>query len=216
MKPLMKKELRLVLTPVQLLFLLLSGLIMIPNYPYFITFFYTGLGIFLMMQSARENRDVSFMSVLPVAKGDCVRARIRLIVLIELLQVLFCVPFVLVRTLLVHYQNAVGMEANAAFLGMGLIMLGIFNRVFFPLHYKTGYNLGKPFLVSTAATTLFMIAAEILTHIPGIWFSTVCERYEPEQQLRQLPLLAAGAAIYAALTARACARSVRLFERVDL
>ncbi len=216
MKLLLKKECRLVLSPVQLLFLLLSGLLMIPNYPYFITFFYTGLGIFLMMQAARENRDAAFMSVLPVSKRDMVRARLALAALVELMQLASCVPFVLLRTYAVHMQNAVGMEANAAFLGVGAGMLGLFNRVFFPLHYKNGYDLGKPFLAATAVTALYMIAAEALTHIPGIWFSTVCESYAPAQQLHQLPLLAAGLAVFALLTLRAAQVSARRFASVDL
>ena len=53
---LLKKEWKLVMMPVPLLFLLLSGLVLIPNYPYYVTFFYTTLGIFLMMQSARKPR----------------------------------------------------------------------------------------------------------------------------------------------------------------
>ena len=65
---LFKKEWKLVMMPVPLLFLLLSGLVLIPNYPYYVTFFYTTLGIFLMMHSARENRDLYYMALLPITK----------------------------------------------------------------------------------------------------------------------------------------------------
>ena len=58
MKLLIKKEWKLTVTPVPLLFLLLSGLVLVPSYPYYVTFFYNALGIFLMLQAARENRDV--------------------------------------------------------------------------------------------------------------------------------------------------------------
>lgn len=44
MRALQWKEWRLSMSPVPLLFLLLSGLILIPNYPYYVTFFYNGLG----------------------------------------------------------------------------------------------------------------------------------------------------------------------------
>ena len=43
---LLKKEWKLVMMPVPLLFLLLSALVLVPNYPYYVTFFYTTLGIF--------------------------------------------------------------------------------------------------------------------------------------------------------------------------
>ena len=48
MKLLMKKEWKLTVTPVPLLFLLLSALVLVPSYPYYVTFFYNALGIFLM------------------------------------------------------------------------------------------------------------------------------------------------------------------------
>ena len=49
MKLLMKKEWKLTVTPVPLLFLLLSALVLVPSYPYYVTFFYNALGIFLML-----------------------------------------------------------------------------------------------------------------------------------------------------------------------
>ena len=67
---LLKKEWKLVMMPVPLLFLLLSALVLVPNYPYYVTFFYTTLGIFLMMQSARENRDLYYMALLPDKARD--------------------------------------------------------------------------------------------------------------------------------------------------
>lgn len=63
MKLLMKKEWKLTVTPVPLLFLLLSALVLVPSYPYYVTFFYNALGIFLMLQAARENRDVLRRSI---------------------------------------------------------------------------------------------------------------------------------------------------------
>ena len=74
MKLLIKKEWKLTVTPVPLLFLLLSALVLVPSYPYYITFFYNALGIFLMLQAARENRDVYYMALLPLTKRDLVRA----------------------------------------------------------------------------------------------------------------------------------------------
>lgn len=75
MKLLIKKEWKLTVTPVPLLFLLLSALVLVPSYPYYVTFFYNALGIFLMLQAARENRDVYYMALLPLTKRDLVRAR---------------------------------------------------------------------------------------------------------------------------------------------
>lgn len=56
MKELLKKEISLVLHPTNWLFLALSALVLVPNYPYYVTFFYTGLGIFFLCLSGRENQ----------------------------------------------------------------------------------------------------------------------------------------------------------------
>ena len=212
---LLKKEWKLVMMPVPLLFLLLSALVLVPNYPYYVTFFYTTLGIFLMLQSARENRDVYYMALLPVTKREMVRARFLFVVSIELLQVLACIPFMLLRASYGQVKNAVGIEANAAFLGLGFLMLGLFNRIFFPMHYKNAYDLGKPFLVSSVVLALYVFAAEALQHVLP-YLRDVCDSYAWEDQMRQLPVLLGGMLAYALLTLRSCRVSIRRFERADL
>lgn len=83
------------------------------------------------------------MALLPVTKREMVRARFLLVLSVEALQVLVCVPFMLLRASYGSVKNAVGIEANAAFLGLSLVLLGLFNRIFFPMHYKNAYDLGK-------------------------------------------------------------------------
>ena len=46
MKNLMRKELLLAMHPASMLFLLLSAMLLIPNYPYYVICFYTCLGTF--------------------------------------------------------------------------------------------------------------------------------------------------------------------------
>ena len=215
MKALQYKEWRLAMSPVPLLFLLLSGLILIPNYPYYVTFFYNGLGIFMLMQSMRENRDTAYMMLLPVTKAQMVRARFRTAMQLELLQILACVPFMLLRAGYGQLNNAVGIEANAAFLGLGLVQMGLFNLVFFPLHYKNAYDLGKPFVLASAAELLYIILAESCDHVIP-YMKTVCESYALDDQIRQLPVLLGGALIFAGLTVWARSVSTCRFEQVDL
>lgn len=212
---LFKKEWKLVMMPVPLLFLLLSGLVLIPNYPYYVTFFYTTLGIFLMMQSARENRDLYYMALLPVTKCEMVKARFSLVLTIEAMQVLACVPFLLLRASYGEVKNAVGMEANIAFLGFSLVLLGLFNRIFFPMHYKNAYDLGKPFVISSITLALGMVILETLQHVLP-YLKDVCDSYEAADQLRQLPVLLGGLLIFALLTCRSFSVSVRRFENADL
>ena len=212
---LLKKEWKLVMMPVPLLFLLLSALVLVPNYPYYVTFFYTTLGIFLMLQSARENRDLYYMALLPVTKREMVKARFLLVLSVEGLQMLVCIPLLLLRASYGELKNAVGIEANIAFLGLSLVLLGLFNRIFFPMHYKNAYDLGKPFIVSSAVLAVSIFVLEALQHVLP-YFSTVCDSYAPEDQLRQLPVLLGGAAIFALLTLRSYRLSVSRFEKADL
>ena len=215
MKALQSKNWRLAMSPVPLLFLLLSGLILIPNYPYYVTFFYNSLGIFMWMQSLRENRDTAYMMLLPVTKAEMVRARLRTVVQLELLQLLACVPFMVLRASYGHLNNAVGIEANAAFLGLGLVQMGLFNLVFFPMHYRNAYDLGKPFLAASTAELFYIVLAEACDHVI-LYMKTVCESYALSDQLRQWPMLLGGVAVFALLTWAAERRSVRRFEKVDL
>ena len=193
MKLLIKKEWKLTVTPVPLLFLLLSALVLVPSYPYYITFFYNALGIFLMLQSARENRDVYYMALLPLTKRDLVRARFSTIVTLQLLQALVCVPFMLIRRGYAEINNPVGIEANLAFLGFAFLLMGLFDLVFLPMHYKNAYDLGKPFVVSCIVQFFAIVLLETLDHIVP-YMKTVCESYAPADLVRQLPVLLCGIA----------------------
>ena len=215
MKLLMKKEWQLVVTPVPLLFLLLSALVLVPSYPYYVTFFYNALGIFLMLQAARENRDVYYMALLPVTKRDVVRARFSTVVTLQLLQITACIPFMLLRRSYAQINNPVGIEANLAFLGFGFVLMGLFNLTFLPMHYKNGYDLGKPFVVSSVVLFLAIVLLETLDHVVP-YMKTVCESYAPADLVRQLPVLLGGVAVYALVTYLAFRTSAARFEQVDL
>lgn len=186
----------LTVTPVPLLFLLLSALVLVPSYPYYVTFFYNALGIFLMLQAARENRDVYYMALLPLTKRDLVRARFSTIVTLQLLQALVCVPFMLLRRGYAEINNPVGIEANLAFLGFGFMLMGLFDLVFLPMHYKNGYDLGKPFVISSIVLFFAIVLLEALDHIVP-YMKTVCESYASADLVRQLPVLLGGMAVYA-------------------
>ena len=215
MKLLMKKEWKLTVTPVPLLFLLLSALVLVPSYPYYVTFFYNALGIFLMLQAARENRDVYYMALLPLTKRDLVRARFSTIVTLQLLQALVCVPFMLLRRGYAQINNPVGIEAILAFLGFGFMLMGLFDLVFLPMHYKNGYDLGKPFVISSIVLFFAIVLLEALDHIVP-YMKTVCESYASADLVRQLPVLLGGMAVYALEVWLAYRSSAARFVKVDL
>ena len=70
---LLYKEFKLALHPAAVLFLLLSSMMLIPNYPMYVLFFYNTLGIFFICLSGRENHDFAYSLSLP--ESDRVRMR---------------------------------------------------------------------------------------------------------------------------------------------
>lgn len=214
MKALLNKELRLAMHPTAPLFLALSALILVPNYPYYVTFFYTCLGIFFICLTGRENQDLFFTLLLPVEKSDLVRARMAAACLLQLAQGVTALAALLARQALDLPGNLAGMDANLAFLGLSYGMLGLFNLVFFPAYFGAPNRVGLAFLKGCAALAVYMLIAEGLTFtVP--FFRDVLDTpalWSPEKGL----VLAAGLAVYGLLTWLAFGRSRRRFERLDL
>ena len=94
---LLYKELRLSLHPTSYIFLALSLLMLVPNYPYYVTFFYMTLAVFFTCLSGRENQDLLYMALLPVRKRDIVSARMVSSCMLELALMVLCVPFAIIR-----------------------------------------------------------------------------------------------------------------------
>ena len=212
---LIKKELKLVLHPMNLVFLSFGAFLLIPSYPYYVTFFYTTLGIFMMTQTARENRDISYMMRLPIAKRDMVKARFCTVMLIELLQVIICIPFMIIRSGYAELNNPVGIEANIGFLGISLIMLGVFHLIFLAGFFKTAANVGLPFVWSSVAFFVMGAIAEIAIRVIP-YLRDTCDSMAADMQVKQIPVLVAGLLVYLLLTWLAYRISVRRFESLDL
>ena len=111
-----------------------------------------------------------------------------------------------------YRQNAL-MNANPFFLGTVLLIFGLFNLIFVGGYFKTGYKLGKPFVIYIIVAFLVVGAAEALHHFPG------CEAvnaFGSDHLSLQLLLFAGGAVLYALLTFLAYRKACRDFEKIDL
>ena len=75
MTNLLRKEFALAMHPITPLMLALSAMVLIPNYPYIVIFFYTAMSIFFTCLMGRENNDIVYSINLPVSKESIVRAR---------------------------------------------------------------------------------------------------------------------------------------------
>ncbi|MGN1020604.1 MAG: ABC-2 transporter permease [Aristaeellaceae bacterium] len=215
MKLLLRKELRLSLHPTAPMFLALSAMLLIPGYPYLVAFFYTGLAVFFTCLSGRENQDVFYAMLLPVAKRDIVRARLLTVSLLEMAQVLLAIPFAILRQRLIPDPNPVGMDANIALFGFALGQLGLFNLVFFRVYYRDVRKVGTAFLWGSSAVFLWICLVEASAHaVPFV--RDVLDTPDPLHLPQKLLTLLAGLALWALLTLRACRRAERDFDRQDL
>lgn len=215
MAKLLMKEFRLAMHPTNLIFLTLSTMLIIPNYPYYVTFFYTTLGLFFLCLNGRENHDIEYSITLPVRKQEIVKGRIGFAVLVELAQVLLAVPFALLRNRLQPVGNEVGMDANIAFFGLSLLMLGLFNLLFFPAYYKNPDKVGKAFVISSVYIFLYIVVVEGLAHIAP-FFHQQLDTPDPQFLTAKLAVLGIGAFLFAILSWVSYLISAKRFVRLDL
>lgn len=215
MKECLKKEFALAMHPTAPMFLLLSAMLLIPNYPYYVVFFYTGLAVFFTCLNGRENHDIAYMIQLPVAKRDIVRSRFAFVLLLEGAQMVLAIPFTILRQSLPMPGNTVGMDANISLFAFSFVMLGLFNLTFFSIYYKNVQQVGKAFVVSSIVAFVYMGIAEACTHVIPFMRDQL-DTPEPLFLPQKLIALAVGFVVFALLTGLAYKKSIRSFEQMDL
>ncbi len=215
MKNILKKEFLLAMHPTAIIFLLLSAMLLIPNYPYYIIFFYTGLAVFFTCLNGRENNDVFYTMTLPIPKRHIVKARFTLVILLEMLQIIIAIPFAVLRQNMFSIGNQAGMDANITLFGLSFIMLGLFNYVFFSIYYKNVNKVGKAFVTSSVIVFFYIVIAEVCAHtVP--FFKDYLDTKDTLYLGYKTIVLGVGMIIYAILTYLAYIKSVKNFEKLDI
>lgn len=211
---LLRKELTLTMHPSTIIFIALSAMLLIPNYPYLVVFFYTAMAVFFNNNYARENSDTLFTLMLPVSKRDMVKSRIVFSVLLEMASMILCVLFAILRQSMGE-PNYAGMDANIALFGFAFIMLGLFNFTFYSVYFKDVKRVGVSFLWSCLVMLLY-VAAEMACNFTVPFVRDVLDTPDSVNIAPKLAVLAIGAAIYALLTLAVYKKSVKNFERYDV
>lgn len=217
MNALLRKEMRLSALLLTYLFIGFAVMTLLPGYPILCGVFFITLGIFQSFQSAREANDIVFSALLPVAKRDVVKGKYQFVLLIELcgfaiMAVLTIIRMTVLADAPVYRQNAL-MTANPFFLGMALLLFGLFNTIFLGGFFKTAYKLGKPFVTYIVVVFAVTGAAEALHHFPGL---EALNAFGFDHFGLQLALFAAGALCFIALTVLSYKKACENFERIDL
>jgi len=216
MNPLLNKEIRLSANILSYIFIVFGLMTFLPGYPILCGAFFVTLGIFQSFQSAREANDIVYSALLPIAKKDVVKGKYQFSVMIELAAFLVMAIITVIRmTVLadaeVYHQNAL-MNANPFFLGMALVIFGLFNMVFIGGFFKTAYKL-SPFVTYIISAFVAIGIAEALHHVPGL---ESVNAFGFDDIVLQLCLFIGGAIIFLILTYLSYRRSCANFERIDL
>ena len=213
---LLKKDLRLALSPLTPLFLLFSFMTLIPRYPILVGAFFVCLGIFYSFQLARESGDILYTVLLPIRKRDVVRGKFAFSLLFELCALVLMAILTALRLTVLRggpYEGSPLMAANFVSLSFALLIFLCFNGIFLGGFFKTAYSFGKPFVFFAVAAFVLIGVAEALHHFPGLGFLNA--EAGPEL-LWQLPILAAAIAAFVLGTVLARRRAERRFEALDL
>ena len=216
MNPLLRKEMRLSASVLSYLFIAFALLTLIPGYPILCGAFFVTLGIFHSFQNAREANDIVYSALLPIAKHDVVKGKYQFALMIEMLGFLVMVILTIVRmTVLsdaeVYRENAL-MNANLFFLGMVLVIFGLFNLIFIGGFFKTAYKL-SPFFLYIVACFVAVGIAEAMHFIPGL---EAVNAFGFDDLALQICLLLAGVVIFLALTFISYTKACKDFENIDL
>ena len=217
MKGLLRKELKLAVSPLSWLFLAASLMTLLPGYPILVGAFLVCQGLFQSFLNAREANDVLYTVLLPVRKGDFVRAKYAVVAFFEalafaIMAILTAVRMTAMAGLAPYAQNAL-MNANLVYLMFVLLIFALFNAVFVGGFFRTAYNTGRPFIIFLILAFALIIVAEALHHIPGLGFLN--DGLDGDMAAQWIAL-AVGAAAWLVVTTLSCRASVRRFESIDL
>ena len=210
---LLYKEMRLAAHPTSIVFAFLGCLVLVPSYPYSVVFMFGCLAPYITFVNARETNDLWYTAVLPMTKRESVLGKCLLVVSFQLFQLLFSVPFAILRDAMNMANNPVGLDATVAWYGFGFFLYAVFDLLFLTAFYKSGYKAGKAFILAAIPMVILMAAIEAAAHIPAlVWMDS----RQPEHLLMQLPILLVGIVSYGALVPLAYRISAKRFEKVDL
>lgn len=214
---LVMKDLKLGVSPIFFVMPLLTGaLMLIPGWIYFIVpLYFCWLTIPNMLAGYKAQNDLIFTTMMPVTKKDMVKARVTVIVILEVLHLVIAMIFGMITLRLnpnlIYYFFA----PHMGFWGLCFVMFAIFNLILIPMYYKTAYLYGKATFASVAAAMLFAGIAQWLgirnSYVAGIFMGTGARN-----TALQTSILIAGIVIFIAFTMMAYRVAAKRFLKVRI
>jgi hypothetical protein len=225
MKNLLNKELKLSLNPQVIIFTLFSCLVLVPSWPATIAFVYPLAGVATIFPRALADQDVQYTVMLPIRKGDVVKSKWLLVLLIELTSLVFSIPFALVKNMVLIPNEIAAAEASQSgdisyligsapsFATYAFILLGfaVYNLVLFPWYYRNPAKVNWPQTISLFAGMIIMgVGAVIQGFVPAL------VSYDSTGLIAQLVSLGVGIILFVSLSILAEKLAEKSFDKVDL
>lgn len=191
MRPLIYKELKLAIHPLFLFMPVLLGLLMfIPGWIFLLVFMYFfWISAPQIYSNYIAQQDHSFSMMLPISKAEFVKSKIIALFVLEGLHLFFGFLFGFIHNLIYGQFNWFH-DINIAFVGVILVLFTIFNIVFLPQYFKTGYYFGKPVIYGIVATMIYGFVIEF-SAFKYTWYRDLFEG----PLLTQIIILVVGALI---------------------
>ncbi|GLX68200.1 ABC-2 transporter permease [Paenibacillus glycanilyticus] len=195
---------------------LTGALMLIPGWIYMVVLFYfCWITIPNMLAGVRTQNDLMFTALLPVTKSDIVKAKVSVIVILELLHIVFAIIFGMINLSL--YPDVVNyfFAPHMGFWGLCFVMLGIFNIFLLSLYYKTAYKYGVATAVAIGGAMLFAVLTQWIalqnSYVHDIFYGTGID-----DTVVQLSILIAGILIFIALTVIGYRMANQRFLKVEI
>ncbi|MDF2477753.1 MAG: hypothetical protein K0S24_3236 [Sphingobacterium sp.] len=214
---LLLKELKLGVSPFYFLLPFITGtLMLVPAWLYFVVLLYfCCITIPNLLAGYKSQNDLIFSIMIPVTKKDIIKARVAVIVILELLHIVAAVIYGMISISLYPNLNYFFYKPTIGFWGLCFIMLAIFNIILISMYYKTAYKYGAATVTSIIGAVLFAGGAEWL----GIKNSFVFDLFKgasADNMAIQISILIAGIAVFAIFTIIAYNIAIIQFEKVDI
>ena len=230
MKALLSKEFKLCVHPALFIYLALILMLLIPNYPYLVSCFFVCNGIFFCFQNARENGDAMYTAMLPVSKAQAVKARIWFVVIIQAIDLVLMAGMCAFAIVAMPETNGGGTDHGLSLLAFVLVLFAIFNSIYLPSFYKTGYKAGAAFLKSAIGVWIWIILSDGMmiasnavmeSGVDVAFFRFLHENVDcmpktAEAWTVQGILFGAGLIIYVVCTLLAAKISIKRYEKVSV
>ena len=153
--------------------------------------------------------------MMPVTKKDIVKARITVIIILELLHLSVAMIFSIFTLRLYPQLTYYFFEPHLGFWGLCFMMFAIFNIVLLSMYYKTAYKYGAATTASITVATLFAGVAQWIG-IQSPWMNDIFYGSGADNTVRQLFILILGIVIFIVFTLITYRIAVRRFLKVEM